>query len=109
MGTALGLTVSKPTVVMYAKGLALECQYMSKKGKTTLSYTSETRKAFLAAESALPKTSIVIVTLGKGVAAYRMPPYLLSVQYGTLECVIETLVSAAHEEALAKVLLKSYW
>jgi hypothetical protein len=51
----------------------------------------------------------VIVTLGKGVAAYRMPPYLLSVQYGTLECVIETLVSAAHEEALAEVLLKSYW
>jgi hypothetical protein len=109
VGAALGLTVSKPTVVMYAKGFALECKYMSKKGKTTLSYTSETRKAFLAAESALPKTSIVIVTLGKGVAAYRMPPYLLSVQYGTLECVLETLVSAAHEEALAEVLLKSYW
>ena len=109
VGTALGLTVSKPTVVMYVKGFALECKYMSKKGKTTLSYTSETRKAFLASESALPKTSIVIVTLGKGVAAYRMPPYLLSVQYGTLECVIETLVSAAHEEALAKALLKSYW
>ena len=54
---------------MYVKGFALECKYMSKKGKTTLSYTSETRKAFLAAESALPKTSIVIVTLGKGVAA----------------------------------------
>ena len=109
VGTALGLPVSKPTVVMYVKGFALECKYMSKKGKTTLSYTSETRKAFLAAESALPKTSIVIVTLGKGVAAYRMPPYLLSVQDGTLECVIETLVSAAHEEALAKALLKSYW
>jgi hypothetical protein len=109
VGTALGLTVSKPTVVIYAKGFALECKYMSNKGKTTLSYTSETRKAFLAAESALPKASIVIVTLGKGVAAYRMPPYLLSVQYGTLECVIETLVSAAHEEALAEVLLKSYW
>ncbi len=109
VGTALGLPVSKPTVVMYVKGFALECKYMSKKGKTTLSYTSETRKAFLAAESALPKTSIVIVTLGTGVAAYRMPPYLLSVQDGTLECVIETLVSAAHEEALAKQLLKSYW
>ena len=109
VGTALGLPVSTPTVIMYMKGFALECKYMSKKGKTTLSYTSETRKAFLAAESALPKTSIVIVTLGKGVAAYRMPPYLLSVQYGTLECVIETLVSAAHEEALAKALLKSYW
>ncbi len=109
VGTALGLTVSKPTVVMYAKGFALECKYMSKKGKTTLSYTSETRTAFLAAESALPKTSIVIVTLGKRVAAYRMPPYLLSVQYGTLECVFETLVSAAHEEALAKAVLKSYW
>lgn len=109
VGKALGLTVSKLTVIMYVKGFALECKYMSKKGKTTLSYTSETRKAFLASESALPKTSIVIVTLGKGVAAYRMPPYLLSVQYRTLECVIETMVSAAHEEALAKVLLKSYW
>ncbi len=51
VGTALGLTVSKPTVVMYVKGFALECKYMSKKGKTTLSYPSETRKAFLAAES----------------------------------------------------------
>jgi hypothetical protein len=109
VGTALGLPVSKPTVVMYAKGFALECKYMSKKGKTTLSYTSETRVAFLATEKAMPKTSIVIVTLGKGVAAYRMPPYLLSVQYGTVECVIETLVSATHEEALAEVLLKSYW
>ena len=109
VGTPLGLTVSKPSVVMYIKGFALECKYMSKKGKTTLSYTSETRKAFLASESALPKTSIVIVNLGKEVAAYRMPPYLLAVQYGTLECVIETLVSAAHEEALAKALLKSYW
>jgi hypothetical protein len=109
VGKALGLSVSKPTVVMYAKGLALECKYMSGKSKTTLSYMSETRKAFLAAENALPKTSIVIVTLGKGVAAYRMPPYLLSVQYGTLECVIETEVSAAHQAALAKELLKSYW
>ena len=109
VGKALGRTVSKPTVVMYAKGLALECKYMSGKSKTTLSYTSETRKAFLAAESALPKTSIVIVTLGKGVAAYRMPPYLLSLQYGTVECVIETEVSAVHQKALAKVLLKSYW
>ncbi|MGO9965411.1 MAG: hypothetical protein ACLPUG_18565 [Acidimicrobiales bacterium] len=109
VGTPLGLTVSKPTVVIYVKGFALECKYMNGKSKTTLSYTSETRKAFLAAESALPKTSIVIVTLGKGVAAYRMPPYLLSLQYGTLECVIETLVSAAHEEALAKALLSSYW
>ncbi len=110
VGTALGLPVSKPTVVMYAKGLALECKYMSKKGKTTLSYTSETRKAFLAMEKALPKTSIVVLNnLGSGVAAYRMPPYLLSVQYGTLECVIETLVSVAHQEALARQLLKSYW
>ena len=110
VGTALGLPVSKPTVVMYAKGLALECKYMSKKGKTTLSYTSETRKAFLAVEKALPKTSIVILNnLGRGVAAYRMPPYLLSVQYGTLECVIETLVSVARQEALARQLLKSYW
>jgi hypothetical protein len=71
VGKALGLTVSKPTVVMYAKGLALECQYTGGKGKTPLSYTSETREAFLAEENSLPKTSIVVVTnLGKGVAAY---------------------------------------
>ena len=31
VGKALGLTVSKPTVVMYAKGLALECKYTSKR------------------------------------------------------------------------------
>ncbi len=36
VGKALGRTVSKPTVVMYAKGLALECKYMSGKSKTTL-------------------------------------------------------------------------
>jgi hypothetical protein len=98
---------------MYAKGLALECRYMSKKGKavkTTLSYSSATQSAFLAVEKALPKTSIVIVTtLGKGVAAYRLPPYVLYVQEGTVECIIETEVSAAHQEKLAKALLSSYW
>ena len=47
VGKALGRTVSKPTVVIYAKGLALECKYVSGKSKTTLSYMSETRKAFL--------------------------------------------------------------
>ena len=77
VGKALGLTVSKPTVLMYAKGLALECKYMSEKSQTTLSYTSETRKAFLAAEKAFPKSSIVVVNnLGNGVAAYRMSAYV---------------------------------
>jgi hypothetical protein len=109
VGRALALTVSKPTVVTDVPGMALECQYTSGKSKTTLSYMSETRKAFLAEENALPKTSILIVTLGKGIAAYRVPPYLLSVQNGTVECVIESKVSAVHEDALAEVLLKSYW
>ena len=109
VGTALGLTVSKPTVVMYAKGLALECRYVNKRFKTTLSYSSDTRKAFLATENALPKASIVVVTLAKGVAAYRLPPYVLNVQEGTVECIIETEVSAAHQETLAKALLSSYW
>jgi len=110
VGSALGLTVSKPTVVMYAKGLALECKYMSKKGKTTLSYSSATRTAFLAMEKALPKTSIVVLhNLGSGVAAYLLPPNSLFAQEGTVECVIETEVSAVHQKALAKVLLKSYW
>jgi hypothetical protein len=110
VGSELGLTVSKPTVVMYAKGLALECKYMSKKFKTTLSYSSATRTAFLAVEKALPKTSIVVLhNLGSGVAAYLLPPNSLFAQEGTVECVIETEVSAVHQEALAKVLLKSYW
>ena len=110
VGSELGLTVSKPTVVMYAKGLALECKYMSKKFKTTLSYSSATRTAFLAMEKALPKTSIVVLNnLGSGVAAYLLPPNSLFAQEGTVECVIETEVSAVHQEALAKVLLKSYW
>jgi hypothetical protein len=112
VGKALGLTVSKPTVPMYAKGLALECKYGSGKSQTTLSYSSATRTAFLASEKSLPKGSIVVETnLGKGVAAYLLLPDVLHVQDGTLECVIETEVSVAqaHEEALAKVLLKSYW
>ncbi len=110
VGTALGLSVSKPTVVMYAKGLALECKYMSKKGKTTLSYSSASRTAFVAMEKALPKTSIVVLNnLGSGVAAYLLPPNSLFAQEGTVECVIETTVSAVHQEALAKQLLKSYW
>ena len=112
VGKALGLTVSKPTVPMYLKGRALECKYGSAKSQTTISYSSDTRKAFLAQEASFPKGSIVVVTnLGKGVAAYLLLPDVLHVQDGTLECVIETEVKTAqsHEEALAKVLLKSYW
>jgi len=112
VGKALGLTVSKPTVPMYLKGRALECKYGSAKSQTTISYSSDTRKAFLAQEASFPKGSIVVVTnLGKGVAAYLLLPDVLHVQEGTLECVIETEVITAqsHEEALAKVLLKSYW
>ncbi|MFZ0060210.1 MAG: hypothetical protein WAL35_09250, partial [Acidimicrobiales bacterium] len=106
VGKALGLTLSKPTVPMYTKGLALECkyEYTSKKGLTTLSYTSDTRTAFLASEKSLPKGTIVVVTnLGKGVAAYLLIPDILHVQNGTLQCVIATEVSIAqaHEEALA--------
>ncbi len=112
VGKALGQTVSKPTVPMYVKGRALECKYGSGKSQTTISYSSDTRKAFLAQEASFPKGSIVVVTnLGKGVAAYLLLPDVLHVQDGTLECVIETEVKTAqsHEEALAKVLLKSYW
>jgi hypothetical protein len=114
VGKALGLTVSKPTVAVYAKGMALECDYTNGKGSTmkttVLSYTPETRKAFLAAEKALPKSSVVVVTnLGKGVAAYRMTAFGLYFQYGTLQCVISTMASPAHQVTLAKVLLKSYW
>jgi len=111
VGKALGLSVSKPTVVVYAKGISLECSYTSKKeGKTTLSYTPETQKVFLAQEKSLPKTSIDVVTsLGNGVSAFLMPPYMLEVQKGTVECIIETKAGAAKTEALAGVLLNSYW
>jgi hypothetical protein len=114
VGKALGLTVSKPTAPVYAKGMALECDYTSGKGKTmkttVLSYTSETQNAFLAAEKALPKSSVVVVTnLGKGVAAYRITAFGLYVQDGTLQCIISTTASPAHQVTLAKVLLKSYW
>ena len=110
VGKALGQTVSKPTVLVYAKGLALECKYMSGKSQTTLSYTSETRTAFLAAEKAFPKSSVVVVNnLGNGVAAYRISAYGLYVQYGTLECVLSTMAGTADQAALAKALLKSYW
>jgi hypothetical protein len=114
VGKALGLTVSKPTVVMYAKGLALECKYTSGKGKTTmattLSYTSATLKAFLAEEKSLPKGSVVVVTnLGKGVTAFGLTAFSLYFQDGTLKCILSTMASTVDQEALAKVLLKSYW
>jgi hypothetical protein len=111
VGKALGLTVSKPTVPMYLKGRTLECKY-SGRNQTTISYSSDTRKAFLAQEASLPKGILVVVTnLGKGVAAYLVLPDVLHVQDGALECVIATEVSTsqAREEALAKVVLKSYW
>jgi hypothetical protein len=58
VGKALRLTVSKPTVPMYLKGRALECKYMTGKSQTTLSYSTDTRKAFLAQEASLPKLAI---------------------------------------------------
>jgi hypothetical protein len=97
---------------MYAKGLALECKYASGKGKTTttLSYTSATLKAFLAEEKSLPKSSVVVVTnLGKGVTAFGLTAFSLYFQDGTLECILSTMSSTVHQEALAKVLLTSYW
>ncbi len=110
VGKALGLTVSKRTVLVYVKGLALECKYVSGKSQTTLSYTSETRTAFLTAEKAFPKSSVVVVNnLGTGVAAYRISAYGLYVQYGTLECILSTMASTADLGALAMALLKSYW
>ena len=94
---------------MYAKGLALECKYTSKKGPTTLSYMTGTRKALLSQEASFPKGSTVVDTnLGKGVTAYLLIPDVLHVQEGTLTCVIAN-AAPTHEEALAKVLLKSYW
>jgi hypothetical protein len=108
VGKALGLSVSRPTVVSYAAGLALECKYTSGKGKSTVTWENETRAAFLSEEKALGVKPITV--LGKGVSAYSIASFQLAVQKGTLGCIIEAYgVSLVHVEALAKELLNSYW
>ncbi len=107
VGRALGLTVSKPTVVMAAAGFALECQYKNGTGKQTLSWEKETQAAFLSGERAIGVKPIT--GLGKGVQAYSVSPHVLSVQRGTVACTIEAGVNLAHLETLAIELLRSYW
>jgi hypothetical protein len=108
VGKALGLRVSGPTVVSYAAGLALECQYTSGKGKSTVTWENGARAAFLSEEKTLRAKPIT--GLGEGVSAYSVASFQLAAQKGTLECIIEAYgVSLVHVEALAKELLKSYW
>ena len=108
VGNTLGLRVSGPTVVRYAAGLALECQYTSAKGKSTVTWANGTRAAFLSREKTLGLKPIT--GLGKGVSAYSVVPFQLAVQKGGLECLIEAYgASLVQVEALAKELLESYW
>jgi hypothetical protein len=108
VGKALGLRVSGPTVVSYAAGLALECQYTSGKGKSTVTWEKATRAAFLSEEKAMGVKPIT--DLGKGVSAYSVASFQLAVQKGALQCIIEAFgLSLANVEALAKELLSSYW
>jgi len=108
VGNALGVRVSGPTVVRYVAGLALECQYTSGKGKTTVTWANGARAAFLSQEKALGVKPIT--GLGKGVSAYSVVPFQLAVQKGGLECLIEAYgASLVQVEALAKELLRSYW
>ena len=108
VSTALGLSVSGATVVRYVAGLALECQYTSGKGKTTVTWANGTRAAFLSQEKTLGLKPIT--GLGKGVSAYSVASFELAVQKGALECIIEAFgLSLANVEALAKELLSSYW
>ena len=95
---------------MYVKGLALECKYTSKKGKTTLSYTSETRNGFPRTEKRPPKTSIVIVTAWeKGSRRTGCLPIFFPSRRERWSASSRPGSALAHEEALAKALLKSYW
>jgi hypothetical protein len=108
VGKPLALSVSNPKVVMYAAGLALECQYKSKLGTLTLSWSLETRTAFLKEEKTLGLKGVP--GLGSGVSGYSMTTFSLAVQKGALMCNIEAYkVSLAHIEALAEVLLAHYW
>jgi hypothetical protein len=108
VGKALGLHVTGPTVVSHAAGLALECQYTSAKGKTTLTWENQTRAAFLSMEKTLGVKPIT--GLGTGVAAYSNSSVEFAVQKGTLGCIISAYgLKIAQMEALAKTILASYW
>ena len=108
VGKALGLSVSRPVVVSYAAGLALECRYTSGKAKPTITWDSETRASFLSMEKTLGVKPIT--GLGKGVSAYSVASFQLAVQKEALECIIEAFgASLGHVEALAEELLLHYW
>jgi hypothetical protein len=108
VGAALGLSVSRPVVVSYSAGLALECRYTSGTAKPTITWDSETRSTFLSTEKALGVKPIT--GLGKGVSAYSVASFELAVQKGALECTIEAYgANLGHVEALGKELLRSYW
>jgi hypothetical protein len=108
VGKALGLSVSGPTVVSYAAGLALECQYASGQNKFTVTWEKESRAGFLAEEKFLGVKPVT--GLGAGVAAYSTASLNLMFQKGSLGCTIEAYgISFKRIESLAEVLLRHYW
>jgi hypothetical protein len=108
VGKALGLKVTGPTVVAHMAGMALECQYKSAKLKTTLSWVKQTSAAFLSLEKTVGAKPIS--GLGKGVLAYSNASVQFAVQKGTLGCTISAFgFKLTQMEALAKLLVVSYW
>jgi hypothetical protein len=108
VGKALGLHVTGPTVVAHVAGMALECQYKSAKLKTTLTWVKQTSAEFLSLEKTVGAKPIT--GLGKGVLAYSNASVQFAVQKGTLGCTISAFgFKLAQMEALAKLIVDSYW
>lgn len=108
VGKALGLDVTGPTVLSHVSGMALECQYKSAKGNTTLTWVKQTPAGFGSLEKTLGVKPIT--GLGKGVLAYSNASVQFAVQKGTLGCTISAFgFKLTQMEALAKVIVDSYW
>jgi hypothetical protein len=108
VGKALGLHVTGPTVVAHIAGMALECQYKSAKLKTTLTWVKQTQAGFLSLEKTVGAKPIT--GLGTGVLAYSNASVQFAVQKGTLGCTISAFgFKLTQMEALAKVIVDSYW
>jgi hypothetical protein len=88
--------------------MALECQYKSAKGKTTLSWLKQTPAGFLALEKTLDAKPIT--GLGAGVLADSNASVQFNVQKGTLGCTISAFgLKLAQMKALAEKIVNSYW
>jgi len=108
VGKALGVSVTGPTVLSHVAGMALECQYKSAKGKTTLTWVKQTPAGFRSLEKTLGVKPLT--GLGTGVLAYSNASVEFAVQKGTLGCTISAYgFKLAQMEALAGKIVDSYW